>query len=370
MSTATQDPYQRNIEGLGRTLVTLGIDKSFLRNGELVRIAPLEARGQVANDIIDSRLDLGEWRSVIDMIYGEQERAAVLVDIPINELRKRIIETIRKRKTVTPFNNTIETLAKQGEDDVLYAIAISRYQEEEDTRGVQYEQRARIRQEINDEYFSTTEDGRHKLIRLETMLAEEARTRGLPGNSMVHYINADNREKADEVYQSVIDKEDIDSKWLVDVSTADKTKVGERVRHLIKENMISARKAQFLVQTHKITLSDKERSQLEVVLSRELNWHEIEKQFHFRRDLQLEWAKHSATEEPGQAYTIMKNQGYEGPELMQAIEAGLKIKRDGIGAERRMITPWGIEKGHREQVYTNAPLQYSKVLLLLANYYQ
>ncbi|MCX6749089.1 MAG: hypothetical protein NT076_05810 [Candidatus Pacearchaeota archaeon] len=186
---------------LGKALIVLGLEDQFLLNGELQRF-PLVQRGALANEIIDEKLKLGKWRGVVNMIFGGFGKADALYEGNIEQLRERIASTAAISGKEEISAETITTLAKKGEYELILRIIESHPK-------VSLKDLESLRSKIPTAFFEEENKWQQRTRRLDELAAAKAMSEGNYYSALHYFQELKDTQRIQQASDFVLKKGDI-----------------------------------------------------------------------------------------------------------------------------------------------------------------
>lgn len=351
--TDTQTP------NLGGALTALGLEDKFLANGQLSTF-PLVERGRLANDIIAEKLRLGRWQTVVQMIYGGLGKADALFEGDRNELKDRIVAAAQQHANAEMTSSTLDTLVRAKEHDLLFRLATN--------TSLGYEDLMTVVGNIPTQYFKDDTEGLQKRQRLEKAAGQRALTERKYGAAVRHFREIGDTTSLttlfDEAWNSSYPHVDINV--LEAIAVSDPAQKDNRLKEIVsrylteevdhKQNyLVNAIRLFKLVKQHSVGLSPEQKATLQERVVKEASRYQFEgdQELATEQELLLPWAKHHATSQPRDAYKIFVDAGFEGAEVVKAVQAGLDLERHQN--DHRVLETSQVKESHLRQAYESAP---------------
>lgn len=303
---------------LGRALTVLGLEDKFLSNGELSNF-PLVERGKIANNIISEKLSRGRWEKVVDMIFGGFGKADALYEGDREQLKNDIVKSAIE-KTTSINENTMRTLSKTGEKELLFRLAT-------EIPSLEYETFNKL---IGDRYFEIDEDN-EKLKKLHIAGGKIALRENNYSAAFSHFNRIKDWSGIDKVFNEIIEGgfwNRVGGELIEKIALSDPEKKEERLKKLAtafsKRAGCSALYSYRIQKKYNIPLDEKELKKLKKGLARNLNMFDLSANIsETELELRLDWAKNHAKSSPKTAYEIFEAQDYKGYFAVEAVIAGL-----------------------------------------------
>jgi len=343
---------------LGNAITAIGLEDRFLSNGYLASF-PLIERGLIANGIIAEKLRLGRWQGVIRMMHGGFGKADALYEGDRDELREDIIRSATEN-TLTRFKQeTIETLVKAGENDLLFKLATG-------IPSLDYENFDMITRNINPDYFNDAEEGDQRTQTLHQTLADKAMSERKYDSAFYHFSKADDNEGIGNLFDTILDteREDYFRDLLEKIAFSDSTQVDERLKRMDRglkrlvlssisgeEDVPSPLVAFQLSKKHNIVLSPEEEKALQKRAAESAGRYDLEQIFSQNPEARLLWAKKHAGDEPKTAYNIFTQQEFDGTQVITAVRSGLSL--ESYQNKDRALEISDVSKPHLRRVYSS-----------------
>jgi len=372
MAEATTQP-----ETLAKTLLYLGIDGTFLKSGELQKL-PRDARGRVVDEMIDQKLTAGRWQGVVEMIFGGIGKADVLYGGDLEELRGRIIDSVKILPSQDIGADVLEILKEKQERELLYGIAMA--SERFSFNNIEG---------IVSPLFEDPEKGAEREKEFHTRAARLYFEGGNYRSALEHFVAIQDSDGVTDVFEKGLAKiieeryvEDETRRFVLDAAVYNPEHKNERLRRFILttlEGGISIREAFNLFKGHDVQLTEEERTALYDSAAANFSSHDLtewaddytgrgrdRKQVEIDPVLSLLWARKHAEERPEESYTIFTNQGYEGPEVLRAARRGLEIELEHPHEKyASSLSAHNISQEHLRAVYSEVPLRLRKDIAIL-----
>ena len=342
----------QNVSNLGRALTRLGLEDRFLSNGELSNF-PLVERGAIANGIIAEKLRLGRWQSVVNMMYGGFGKADALYEGDRIELRESILNSAREHSdTDYARREAVEVLAKAGEADLLLRLATVlpdlKYQDFSDMTG-----------RIKSSFFNDPEFGPQRAQILHQTAANKAFSEKKYESAFLHFSEEKDNDGIGRVFDSVLSHEggSYSEDLLEKIALSDTEQKDERVKRVVLSSLPDEAKtikpltALLLSEKYSVPLSPDEASALHSKVAETVRAYELEK-LSTHPQVKLLWAQRHVSDEPKPAYDIFKRQGFEGPEVVLAVQNGLGMER--YQNEGRALSVSEVSEEHLRRTYDGA----------------
>jgi hypothetical protein len=373
MAEATTEP-----ETLARTLINLGIDYTFLKNGELQQL-PRDARGRVVDEMVNQRLNAGRWQSVVEMIWGGVGKADVLYGGSLEELRERIIDSIKLSPQQGIEGRVLEMLRERQESELLYGIAMV------SERNFPFDS---IESTITP-LFADPETGAERKREFHARAADSYLERGNYQSALGHFKVIQDFDGVTDVFEKGLAEitskkysEEETKRVVLDAALYSPEHKDERLKRLVltgltQEKGISLESAFKLFREHSVPLTEEERNALYETAAERFSRHDIaewkrtggirsEERVDIDPVLSLLWARKHAGEEPDESYRIFKDQDYEGSEVLMAVQRGLEIGLEHPHEEyARSLSPHNVKPEHLRAVYPRVPLRLRRNIAML-----
>lgn len=323
---------------LGNALTILGLEDKFLVNGMLANF-PLAERGRIAQQIIDEKLRLGKWERVIEMIYGGFGKADALFEGDRDALNERIVASARDRPRNGVTESVLTALIKADQHDLVFRLAVVAEEKYEFFRDVV--------QRIPRAYFKDPEQGKQRELAANRIGSEKALAEGRYDCALKHFAEVNDSEGIMQLFNMAIaaDSSTVSFGLLEAIAVADPSQKMSRLQTIVKRELSSKAdevkegnglprvpSPRFsylykLVREHNLSLTDEQKVLLRERVVEELGEYSITRD-RFAEDtaLQLLWARKNATSNPKKAYELFSRLGYEGEELILAVQEGLKLR--------------------------------------------
>ncbi|MBU3913785.1 MAG: hypothetical protein KKE50_06865 [Nanoarchaeota archaeon] len=353
---------------LGKAITVLGLEDELLSNGHLVNY-PLLTRGGIANGIIDAKLRLGRWSSVVDMIFGGFGKADALYEGDKDKLRQGILESARRNSSDPYFGDkTVSVLLKSKEYDLLFNLS--------HTLPLRYEDFVAVVHKIPDTFFQEQGVGAERKQTFNSNAAEKALSERKYGSAIEYYRRASNLQALSTVFEEVLAEKAKDSSGSYDtlllhseleaILTTDERLKPERVKRVLASCKEKPSDAQFALRVyieHKPEMTEQEQEAFYTKVAKNLSPHDIfniqDRKTHRTLDvdpkLKLIWAKQHAKDNPRTAYQIFVEQKYNGSELVEAVNAGLEM--DSYQNKERFLSPSNVQEAHLRAAFPSAPIK-------------
>ena len=339
-----------NLPGFGAAIQELGLANEFLANGELQNYRLIE-RGQIANSVISKKLEMGDWKTVIRMMYGDFGKAEALYEGNRDELEDKIVKSAEQYPHRC-ISDEVNALEQSGSRGLLFRLAT--------TLPLNYDDFTEILCHDNTWDFIRQDSSRKKTF--YQLAAEKALKEGKIHEAFDHFKRNGDKQGIEIIFEQAISDDAHHSiydsmRWVVDTALEDPEKKQERLKRVITR-FSSERPLQCfqLYQDHNVDLESTELKKLRD------NVTENAEEYHFGSDrelkdadleLKLAWAKKHADDNPKAAYRIFCQQDYQGTQLMRSVIAGLQMERHNN--EHRSLSFRGINEDHLEIAYGIAP---------------
>lgn len=372
MAEATTEP-----ETLARTLVNLGIDSNFLKNGELQQL-PRDARGRIVDEIVDQRLSSGRWQGVVEMIFGGLGKADVLYGGSPEDLRRRIVDSVGVSPDQTIDPKVFETLEERGERELLYGIAMAAGSE------FSFNNAERIVSPL----FQDPEKGEERKREFHTRAANSYLKGRNYRSALDHFAEIEDSDGVADVFERGFVElaggsltEEM-KRPVLDAALYSPEHKDERLKRIIltslqEEGGITSQRAFDLFREHEVLLTDEERTALYDSAAENFSdydltewkgegWERDRRKVEIDPELSLLWAKKHTETDPIESYHIFRRQNYEGPETLTAARSGLeKVLEEPSYREVPHLSPGDVSPEHLRAVYSEVPIGLRKNIAII-----
>ncbi|HLC72384.1 MAG TPA: hypothetical protein VJH37_02265 [Candidatus Nanoarchaeia archaeon] len=348
---------------LGAALTMLGLEDKFLANGELTNF-PLLERGRLANAIIDEKLRLGRWQTVVQMIYGGLGKADALFEGDHNKLKARIVAAARQRTNSGITSRTLDTLVKAEEHDLLFRLATS--------TSLGYDDLMAVVSHIPAEYFKEDPQGTQKRRTIDQAAGQRALAEKRYDAAVSHFAAIGDTANLTTLFDQAISSDDsnVDISVLEAIAVSDPSQKETRLQAIVSKYLqgeevdptqthrrIGSLTMFKFVKTHGVTLSPEEKATLHKRVVEEAQRYDFESghKLATEQELLLPWARHHANSQPLEAYRVFLAAGFEGDEVIAAVQAGLALDR--YQNEHRALVTSQVTKPHLKRAYEGAPFK-------------
>jgi len=346
----------QNVANLGSALTALGLEDKFLSSGELSNFSLVE-RGRIANGIIAEKLRLGRWEAVVRMIYGEFGKIDVLYDGDRNELRERIVKSATEHsKSAQLGEETLEALFEAGENDLIFRLAtnVSTLNYKDFNAAVRY---------VSSDYFSDAEQGDQRKIKLHQIAASKAMKEREYDSAFNHLSEIGDIEGIGQVFEATLEDRD---RWhsgelLEKILLSDDSRKDERLKRIVLSSIseksgLDPLVAFELYKKYGNDLSSQEAKTLQVKLVESLaesaSGYDINRIFIDNPEVRLLWAEKHAKDEPRVAYSIFRQQEFDGTSVIVAVQEGLSL--GSYQNEERALSTSEVAEAHLRRAYETA----------------
>ena len=356
--TDTQTP------NLGGALTALGLEDKFLANGELTNF-PLLERGRLANAIIDEKLKAGRWQTVVNMIYGGG-KADALFDGDRNELKARIVAAAQQRTNPDPglTEFTLETLVKAKEHELLFRLATN--------TSLGYDDLMAVLSHIPAQYFKEDPQGTQKRRTIDQAAGQRALAEKRYDAAVSHFAAIGDTANLTTLFDQAISSDDsnVDIRMLEAIAVSDPSQKETRLQAIVSKYLtgeevdptqtrrgIGTLTMFKFVKVHGVELSPEQKATLYKRVVEEAQRYQFEKnqELATEQELLLPWARHHAISQPLEAYRVFVATGFEGDEVVAAVQAGLALER--YRNEHRALDTSQVTEPHLKRAYEGAPFE-------------
>lgn len=346
-------------ENLGAALTVLGLEDEFLANGQLTTF-PLLERGRIATTIVDEKLRLGRWETVIQMIYGGFGKADALFEGDRAQLRERILASLQQHpRTHHSFGQkTLDALVRANEIDLLFKLGTS--------IPLDYESFNNLMRSIPSEYLKDAVHGEERTRDFHKIAGKRALDEKEYGDALRHFTAIKDTASIATIFEQTMANQDSSLGLLESIALSDQAQREARLQQIVQYCLavnpnVSRREGEAvevfeMVRKQGIVLSDEQKAVLHARIAKEARTYDFDnKKIGKDPTLLLMWAKEHATTDPRHAYEIFKEQGFEGDEVLQAVREGLALEH--YKNEHRVLEPYQVTELHLRRVYESAPFK-------------
>jgi len=355
--TDTQTP------NLGGALTALGLEDKFLANGELTNF-PLLERGRLANAIIDEKLKAGKWQTVVAMIYGGLGKADALFEGDRNELKARIVTAAQQHTKSEITSRTLETLVKAKEHELLFRLATN--------TSLGYDDLMAVLSHIPAQYFKEDPQGTQKRQTIDQAAGQRALAEKKYAAAVSHFAAIGDTANLTTLFDQAISSDDsnVDIRMLEAIAVSDPSQKETRLQAIVSKYLtgeevdptqtrrgIGTLTMFKFVKVHGVELSPEQKATLYKRVVEEAQRYQFEKnqELATEQELLLPWARHHAISQPLEAYRVFVATGFEGDEVVAAVQAGLALER--YRNEHRALDTSQVTEPHLKRAYEGAPFE-------------
>jgi hypothetical protein len=349
------------IHNLGRALTALCLEDRFLESGDLSNL-PVLTRAGVVNEIISEELRLGRYGKVIDMVFGGFGKVDVLYDGDKDELRDAIVSSAIEGKSEEVTEERIKTLSRAGEDDLIFKLAIN-------LPSMNYKTFSSAIESINQDYFEDSEQGAFRKRRVQEIAATKAMNQERYNEAFRYFLKIYDYDSIDQIFEKILSsgRESYTGGVLEDIVLSDPEKKEERLKRIVlssvSEGDVSPETAFEWYRKYSVELSPEELERFRERVTSEISECNVLKKLEGYPEEKLLWAKKHASSSPALAYTLFREQGFEGEEVITAANAVLSLPASD---SRHSLDLGKVREEHLRRVYENASFDVkAKIALYL-----
>ncbi len=305
---------------LGEALTALSLEGHILGTG-ILPDCPLMERASMVKGILNGYLQQGEWQKVAKLLYKDTAVRA-LFDGDWDGLRQGIVKSAARNKENFLDGSILDLLDRGGEQNLLYNLLTSARFREESEEQIYNTISRTLSDEQKKEYFN-----RRAVRALQEEDLEKAFDSYEQASNMVALDGLCKQMMKDPVgnYYPLVRHATRDGK--VDKKTLTKLLKGilskggfHRVRdYHIGENMYQ------LYRENDLRLGKKEERKIRELAADEMYSSPVGDSDDDA--LKLIWAKNETSKHPRSAYVLFRELNYDGPEVAEAVIAGLQRNR-------------------------------------------
>jgi hypothetical protein len=328
---------------LGRMLAGLRLEDKVLDNGKLPE-CPLRERADFVKGVLDGLFAEGRWNRAVELVYTTGPVRG-LFDGDWDRFKKQTMDAISRDSRVTFYGKTLNALLENWTPQELYDLAC--------LDGMSCDRAVEIMKEIDE--TSLTPEQRLAFWRKQG-------DRMMENNVMValdFYKRGNDTERLSEMYDTVMAephrRDDLGE--LFEFARLDPAKQEARVRevihNIIKSKSREATQVYEWVTRNKMMLPQKEAKALEEIALQHYSSNEITR---MTNKTQLAWAKVHKIDESRDAYQIMADANYRGPEFVVALNTALQNRHDEKKKEYDALAPEDVQPEYLRLAYPTASL--------------
>jgi len=230
MQQDLENPSKYNF---GKALVELGYDKEFLFLGKH-NAFHLQERSDLVKGILSKNLKLGNWKEVIDIVYGGIGGADQLYDGDRRNLDRDIIKSAKKNEACIRdlYDHQRRLLKEKNGECLLFSLAANLPSTDEDFMDVTGN--------IGDSPFfkDAVMSERRKRV-YHRIVAKKAVDNGNFRRAFYHYSEVDKKDKINELFDKDLSEKDVNSNTLVEIALTDTENSKSKLKKLIVMDKVS-----------------------------------------------------------------------------------------------------------------------------------